>query len=135
MVSRVFKTLRDMHFLLGRGATVDTARDPMIRYDIKQLEYFIEFFSYRLILHQIYPLVKRKLNYQLDIQFLYQTQFVIVFQQNLSNNTIYIVMKHNSIHLVIQFFMTFSSIVLCQLESHLLVLIHFLQMVLLHLQL
>lgn len=31
-------------FFAGRGAVVNTVRDPTIRYDIKQLEHFVDFF-------------------------------------------------------------------------------------------
>ena len=40
---KVFKVVVHIDFL-GRGTVVNTVRDPLIRYDIKQLEHFIDFF-------------------------------------------------------------------------------------------
>jgi len=47
MVKKLFLKFFSAHtgfYFKGRGALVNTDRDPTIRYDIKQLEHFVDFF-------------------------------------------------------------------------------------------
>jgi len=45
MVNKVFlNSFLYIHFFAGRGALINTDRGPVVRYDIKQLEHFIDFF-------------------------------------------------------------------------------------------